>query len=389
MTSKARFRLLVVSHAADGTGAPISTLALCRAWAARGDVDLRILLRRDGPLRAQFEAAAPTYVWRPQRGDFGLIDAAVLTIRGDPMLALKGLRNPDRPYVMSRKENRAAIATGEALREFDPGAIYVSTTHCGDAIAPMRLGAPILTHVREMAGVISALDETRRTFALQQSAAFACVSQPVVTALTQRWNIAPDRMTIEPPAIELHRVMTDVRAEIELPEQPYIVGVGSLTLRKGPDIFLELAARAQKRDLPHRFVWLGDGEMWTVLQGATEKMGLTERIDWRGQVDNPYPYLKQAAVLALTSREDPHPRTMIEAAALGTPTIAFEGAGGADRFLTEYTAGTLAAMDDTDAFLDALVAAKDMRVETAAIHAAFDVAHSAARLLEQLKGLAA
>jgi glycosyltransferase involved in cell wall biosynthesis len=384
----APFRLLVVSHAADGTGAPISTLALCRAWADRGDVELKISLRRDGPLRPEFEAIAETFVFRA-KPKFGLVDSFGMMAGGKPLLALKGLRNPDRPYILSSVEKKHSDGIRWAINEFDPQAVYVSTTHCGDALEPMNLSAPILTHVREMEGVIASLDKERRESALRRSSAFAAVSEPVQQTLIDSWGVPAAKIQIEAPAIEVQSLekRADEAAEISLPDAPYIVGIGSLIERKGPDIFLEVAARAARANLSYKFIWMGDGPMAFLLQEAAEKMGLTN-LTWAGQVKNPYPILKQAKALALTSREDPHPRTMIEAAALGVPTNAFKGAGGADSFLPSNNAGQLVPMEDAGAMLTAISDA-DSAFSTPSIKEKYDVKNSAARLLDRLKALAA
>lgn len=392
-----RFKLLVVSHAADGTGAPISTLALCREWAAQGDIELEILLRRNGELRRAFEDVAPTWVARMNSQRFGLGEALRTAISGAPKLALQGLRNADRPYVQNAEDRRKFEILSAHYKAFAPDAIYVSTTHCGDVIKPLGLRAPILTHVREMERVIAALDKKRRDFALNHTLHFAAVSQPVKDTLTQVYDIAAEKITVEPPAIDLETTLSKSAAAIggvtstliAAAKGPIILGIGSLIERKGPNLFLEIAAKSKKRDLPFRFIWLGDGEMRRELMAATTHLNLDEHLEWLGQVDNPYPFLKQAAALALTSIEDPHPRTMIEAAALGTPVIAFSGSGGADYFLPKYDAGQRVPMGDTTAFLGALEAQAGRQTETAPIHATFDVRESADRILKQLKALIA
>lgn len=384
-----RFKLLVVSHAADGTGAPISTLALCREWAARDDVELEILLRRNGDLRSAFEDIAPTWVARMNPQRFGLSDALRTAFSGQPKLALKGLRNADRPYIQNAQDRLKVAKLAAHYQAFAPDAIYVSTTHCGDAIAPLGLTAPILTHVREMEGVIAALDPERRNFALTQSASFAAVSQPVKDTLTQTYGIAADKITIEPPAINLAAMPSDaIQMPSDADTRPLMLGIGSLIPRKGPNLFLEIAAKSKKRGLPFRFIWLGDGEMRRELMSATTHLDLDEHLEWRGQVEDPYPMLRGATALALTSIEDPHPRTMIEAAALGTPVVAFTGTGGANHFLPQYNAGTLVPMPDTTAFLAALEAHIGYRTDPAPVRAQFDVKMSAERLLNQLKVLA-
>ncbi|MEO1643344.1 MAG: glycosyltransferase [Pseudomonadota bacterium] len=379
-----------MSHAADRTGAPISTLALTKAWAERGDVDVKMLLRRDGPLREEFGhtlGAEGVFLARPAPEEFGLLDAAAMAVSGQPEIALKGLRNTHRPYVLSRKDKSRTAALRDVWTGWRPNAIYASTTHCGDAIEPLGLKAPILTHVREMRGVIAALDKERRDFALNESAAFAVVSGPVRETLIQDWHVDHDRIMVEPPAIDLEIVL-NVSAETA-PEtsKPFIIGIGSLIPRKGPDLFLDAAKAATELGSDMNFIWLGDGEMRADLEAATARLGLSDRVHWLGQVSNPYPYLKHAKALALTSREDPHPRTMIEAAALGTPIVAFESSGGADHFIPEHMAGALVQMADTGAMANALMSDELPKADAAQIQKRYDVKASAERLLNQLKAL--
>ena len=79
---------------------------------------------------------------------------------------------------------------------------------------------------------------------------------------------------------------------------------------------------------------------------------------------------------------------MIEAAALGVPTNAFKGAGGADSFLPSNNAGQLVPMEDAGAMLTAISDA-DSAFSTQSIKEKYDVKNSAARLLDRLKALAA
>lgn len=388
MAAERPFRLLIVSHAADRTGAPISTLALTKAWAAREDVEVKVLLRRDGPLKAAYSELAETFVYRAQPPHFHISDAIGMVHKNGLALTAKGLRNPDRPYVQSAHTYLTGLNIGRHLRQWQPDAIYASTTHCGDAIEPMGLEAPILTHVREMRGVIAALDKRRRAFALHKSAAFAAVSEPVHDTLVEDWRINPSIITIEPPAIELETVLQGASSNASPHARPFILGIGSLIPRKGPDLFLQAAKAAIEAGSPQDFIWLGDGEMRAQLLVQTEAFRLKERVFWLGQVENPYPYLRAASALAMTSREDPHPRTMIEAAALGTPIVAFTGSGGADTFIPENAAGKLVPIGDIKALSKALLAADLPRPDAQAIQNKYDVEASAHRLLAQLKALA-
>jgi len=384
------FKLLVVSHAADLTGAPISALSLARTWAATDGVEIQVLLRRGGPLQAEFEAVAPTEVFRKNPNRFTGSDALVTALRGKPILALKGLRNPNRPYVENGLDKAHLPRIKSQIRHFAPDAIYVSTTHCGDALEPLELSAPIFTHVREMADVLAGLDTRRRKFALDQSAHLWGVSAPVAGTLIETYGLDAGRVSVEPPAMDLDDIDRKIAADwptnvSAAPGTPCIVGAGSVIHRKGPDLFLDMAeaALAIRSDL--QFIWLGDGDMRSGLIAETERRSLASKVSWPGQIANPYPILKATSVCALTSREDPHPRVMMEAAALGVPVTAFAGSGGADAFIPHYAAGQLSRMGDTGRMAASVADLIGQTTNAAPVRAALDVRASAARLLDRMK----
>ena len=59
-----KMHILMISHTAEQTGAPLSFLALARQIAQQGQHETRILLRRSGPLLKDMQAASPTQVFR-------------------------------------------------------------------------------------------------------------------------------------------------------------------------------------------------------------------------------------------------------------------------------------------------------------------------------------
>ncbi|MEM8617838.1 MAG: glycosyltransferase, partial [Pseudomonadota bacterium] len=264
-----------------------------------------------------------------------------------------------------------------------------------DVLQALRLKAPVLTHIRELSDVLAALDPARRRVAMEGSAAFAVVSQPVQDVLSTEYGIDPAAVMLEPPALDLSEVLGKAAAPHEqttldrFDNRPYVCGVGSLISRKGPDLFLKMAALASAAGSPLNFIWAGAGDMHAELLAETQALGLTETVHWLGQVANPYPLLRGAVALALTSREDPHPRTMVEAATLGTPTVAFAGTGGADHFLATYSAGLCVAAYDLKAFHAALLGQQGQRVCVEPVHRQFDIENSAERLFQSLKALVA
>ena len=104
-------------------------------------------------------------------------------------------------------------------------------------------------------------------------------------------------------------------------QPPVILGVGRLHPIKDFATLVEAFAivRAQK---PARLLILGDGPEKSRLRRLAEARGVEADVDLPGFVANPYPAMRAAAVLALTSRFDALPGVLIEALALGTPIVA-------------------------------------------------------------------
>lgn len=342
-------RLLMISHSAEPTGAPISALQLGRAFKHHG-TDLRIILRRPGTLTEKFEAVAPTFVWRPT-SNFGLKDVYRTSHQYDPIMAAKCWRNPERPYCLSANEQILAQEIVNTIAEWAPSAIYANTTHCGDILDLLNTNIPVFTHVRELGPSIADLDPRRRHSALTKTNYFFCASKGVSNDLHNQFQIAHDRLGVEPPAINIEdedissadKHSSDIAKRYDIKNDTrLIVGAGTLTPRKGPALFLDAAIHALKTYMGPghlKFVWLGDGELRHSLIKRAESEGVSKQVLFPGAISDPLFVFRRAATLLVTSTEDPYPRVAIEAAAMGASVIAFSGGGGATDLIRDYNAG--------------------------------------------------
>ena len=115
--------------------------------------------------------------------------------------------------------------------------------------------------------------------------------------------------------------------------------MGSLIWRKGPDLFLQVARRVcgDQAGASAHFVWLGgDLERDPIVQelrADLQKAGLQGRVHFLGSRPDPLNYIDLFDIFTLTSREDPYPLVVLEAAAMGKPIVCFEAAGGAPEFV--------------------------------------------------------
>jgi glycosyltransferase involved in cell wall biosynthesis len=161
-----------------------------------------------------------------------------------------------------------------------------------------------------------------------------------------------------------------IRTDIRPPgsEHDFVVlGAGSITYRKGVDLFLAIleAARTKAPDVPWRFVWIGDdkddasvGQYSLFVADQIERSGLSEAIT----ILPPTPAIEAAYdaadVLLLSSRLDPLPNVAIDAMAQGLPVVCFDQTTGiADLLRDVDVAGDcVAPYLDIGAMADRLIA---------------------------------
>jgi L-malate glycosyltransferase len=135
--------------------------------------------------------------------------------------------------------------------------------------------------------------------------------------------------------------------------RPLVGFVGRLEKVKGPDIFVEVAARCQT---DAGFVLVGGGSLARELSAHVTAAGLTGRVAFLGEVPDAAPYIRQFDVLALPSRHEGLPLVLLEAAASAVPVVAFEVGGVREVLHRSGPGARLVAPADENAFRAAVEA---------------------------------
>ena len=173
--------------------------------------------------------------------------------------------------------------------------------------------------------------------------------------LVERYGVAAERVHL------LHGCSNSAALlahPLPLPVEPGLfVAVGDLNARKGVDLFLEIARRVVQSRPEARFVWIGtsDGNLEyteSSSQAKAEALGLSEQVSFIGWQDDPVALMAKAEAILLTSRDDPLPKILQEALALGRKSVAFD-VGGAAEILGEE--GRVVPPGDCEAFADQLI----------------------------------
>jgi len=116
-----------------------------------------------------------------------------------------------------------------------------------------------------------------------------------------------------------------LRDELNIDQETILVGiVGRLTEIKNHDLFLDAISQYQKKQPTRsvRFVIIGDGSLRAGLETRARELGLNDVLIFAGERDDPENFYPALDVVALTSRNEGTPLTLIEAMANQLPVIA-------------------------------------------------------------------
>jgi glycosyltransferase involved in cell wall biosynthesis len=361
-------RLLVASHDASRTGAPILLLTFLR-WVRRTtDADVQLVLWRGGPLEAAFAEVATMTVLHPPPGRRSAAETMEL---GLGELGLHGLG--------------AALTSARVRRALDVGdhdAVLLNGAGSALVVPHLRTRAPSLAWVHELDRGLrfSLVEPGRGTFLAADR--FVAVAQCVADELTGSWDVPRERVAVRHGCLPERLPGPSGTVSPPVDAGPLVGAVGAGSWRKGIDLFARVAADVRRRHPDVRFAWVGPLDDEAELRRQLTALGLSDVVDLPGEVGDPDPWYAAMDVFVSTAREDPFPLVGLEAGAAGVPIVAFDSGG-----LTELLAGgrgTVVGPQDVAAMVDQVSAVlrdpTDARAAAARLQAHVMAHHRVERL---------
>lgn len=350
-------RVLVVSHSAQPTGAPIALLRVLQSCVGRALIEPTIVLRRDGELVSEFQALGPTSLIsaNTERRVEMVLDRVP---SGEVLLAAVKFASDHRLRRICRRREVEVIYVNSAVESRVP-------------VALKSLGLPVVTHVHELEReLLTVVGRDGIKKVIDTSDAFVAVSAAVRKMLLSHGadgarivNVPPPLGDGEPVSDEERRAARRTVLRVD-DDTVVIVGCGKPSWRKGTDVFLQVA-RHVVADLPRgvkvAFRWIGGRPPSRALSTLTEDivcLGLGSDVAVIEHTAGAERLLAGADVFISTSREDPNPLVVLEAAATGCPIVCFRSAGGAEE-LANAGGGLAVPYLDVKAMADAVLALVD------------------------------
>lgn len=133
-------------------------------------------------------------------------------------------------------------------------------------------------------------------------------------------------------------------ADAFIPEyHDYIVHVGKFKAQKRHDILIKAYAQA---NLTQPLLLIGTGELLPQARALVKSLNLEDKVVFMGYQFNPYPFIKNATLMVVSSDFEGFSIAILEALALGTPVISTDCPSGPSEVLP---AQNLVAVRDIDA----------------------------------------
>jgi glycosyltransferase involved in cell wall biosynthesis len=319
---KTKVKLLFISHDATRTGAPILLLNLAKAL--KDDYEIDFLLKRGGVLESEFKSAGNTYLLKSKLQSFS------------------------KYKIVKKIAQRLVTDNGYDLSgiNFDLYDVIISNTVTnGDILADIRktFSGKIISYIHELemaTGFFTTNQQLQNL--LKYSSAYLVPARAVKQHLVDNLQIDEKKIDI------LHYYIPPANvaaAHNQAGKNSFVVGgVGTSDWRKSPDLFITIAGLlfARQPNAKIEFKWKGASPNSLEMQRLNydlKKSGLQDKVSFISSSASVNDFYEQIDLFLLTSREDPYPLVVLEAAGYNHPTICFDGAGGAPEFVMAAQGG--------------------------------------------------
>jgi glycosyltransferase involved in cell wall biosynthesis len=314
-------KVSVISHDASLTGAPVLLTNLMRILKETGKYEFVILLRKGGELQNEFTELGRTFVWNKNQLSTGRNFLRVLTVRR---------------FKTKELQRKSAI-----IKEVQSADVILNNTITnGDllSIIGKEYTGKIITYVHELTWAISTFttDEAAKE-TIVWSNKFIVPSIIVKRNLEQTFQVPKERITLLNYFID---PITNLAGSTKTENTSILTvgGCGTSNWRKGFDVFISVAIYLKAIGKIQKFLFTWKGVSPNISGFSEnifdiEKAGLKEKILLLPSDKETDSFYKSIDVFFLSSREDPYPLVVLEAATYNVPTVCFKEGGGAPEFV--------------------------------------------------------
>ncbi|CAJ1772033.1 hypothetical protein PEKONANI_00566 [Aeromonas jandaei] len=172
-----------------------------------------------------------------------------------------------------------------------------------------------------------------------------CVSRGIADDILHNVRATPKSCQVIYNPFDIEKIQALANEPFSKPFDKYFIHVGTFEERKRHDRLLQ-AYQLSGVDTP--LVLMGKGERRPHIEAMIEEMNLASKVKIIDFQKNPYPYIKAAQALILTSDAEGLPTVLIEALICHTPVISVDCPSGPAEIITSDIEKYLVPLDDVN-----------------------------------------
>lgn len=165
-------------------------------------------------------------------------------------------------------------------------------------------------------------------------------------------KVKENNCTVIPNPIHIPRECWD-----DLTSSNYIISVGRLNIcQKRQDLLLRAFKDIHEKRQDYRLLFVGGGDDLNALQLLAIELGISESVEFYGFTKDVKSVLLKSKIFVMTSDFEGMPNSLMEAMAVGMPSISTDCEPGGARFLIkDYQNGIVVNKGDVDAIANAIL----------------------------------
>ncbi len=234
--------------------------------------------------------------------------------------------------------NNYSICAGVIARTVDCDIIHSHDwlTYPAGIHAKQVTGKPLVIHVHATDFDRSRGNVNPTVFGIEKDGMNNADHIITVSNLTRQTVI--DKYGIDPSKVTtVHNAVTPLSQElldvqVQKPKEKIVTFLGRITMQKGPEYFVEAAAKVLKNDNNVRFVMAGSGDMMDKMILLAAERNISDKFHFPGfqKGKQVYEMLKASDVYIMPSVSEPFGISPLEAMQMGVPSIISKQSGCAE-----------------------------------------------------------
>ncbi len=234
--------------------------------------------------------------------------------------------------------NNYSIMAGVIARTIDFDIIHSHDwlTYPAGIHAKQVTGKPLVIHVHATDYDRSRGNVNPTVFGIERDGMMNADHIITVSNLTrqtviEKYGIDPAKVTtVHNAVVPLSQELLDV--QVDKPKEKVVTFLGRITMQKGPEYFVEAAAKVLKNNHNVRFVMAGSGDMMDKMINLAAERGIADRFHFPGfqKGKQVYEMLKASDVYIMPSVSEPFGISPLEAMQMGVPSIISKQSGCAE-----------------------------------------------------------